>query len=300
MAGIAGKNILTYRTVIHLVFLLTSILFFILPFLLIIIISLTDEQSIKTYGYQLIPKQWSLEAYRYTLSNLDQIRDSYLVTAGQSVLGTFLAVLIMALCAYSLSRSNFALRKPITVYLLITMLFSGGLVPSYILNTQYLKLGNNFWIYVLPFLVSVFYIIIFRTYFQGLPVEIIESAKMDGIGEFGLFARIVLPLSVPVVATISFMFLLDRWNDWFTSLVYIRNPRLYTLQYLLQKILMEMEFLRQLAVDAPGISSENYQNFPSEGMRYVMAIVAAGPMLVIFPLFQKYFVQGLTIGAVKG
>lgn len=283
---------------IHIFFILFSLLF-VLPFLLIIAISLSNEEIIMSRGYRLIPEQFDLTAYRIVFENPDQILNSYMVTGAQAFLGTFLSVLVMSMCAYPLSRAAFRWRSPITFYIFFTMLFSGGLIPSYILITQYLHLGNTFWVYVIPGLASAFHIIIFRTFFQGLPYEIVESAKMDGANEFRIYWQLILPLSKPVLATLSLLGVLGRWNEWFRALVYIRDEELYTLQYLLQRILMQAEFIEQMADVMPAGYGENFK-IPTETVRFAMAIVAAGPLLFVFPFFQKYFVKGLTIGSVKG
>jgi ABC-type sugar transport system, permease component len=180
------------------------------------------------------------------------------------------------------------------------MLFGGGLIPTYILNTTYLHLGNKIWVYILPGMASAFYIIIFRTFFQQLSISLVESAKIDGASEIRIFFQIVIPQSTPVLATISLFLLLDHWNDWYTCLVYIRDEKLYTLQYLLQRILNEAEFVSKLASRAPPGISLNRFELPTESLKFAMCIVAAGPMLVIFPFFQKYFTRGLVIGSVKG
>lgn len=297
----AGKSgAIRNRLFIHLFLILFCLIAFIIPFWLVISISFTSEEALLNYGYKLIPKDFSITAYQFVFKNPQKLLDAYGVTAAQAVIGTFLAVLVMALCAYPLSRSSFRLKKPITFYIFFTMLFGGGLIPSYILNTVYLRLGNKLWIYILPCLANAFYIIIFRTFFQGLSASLVESAKIDGASELRIFFRIIFPLSTPVMATISLLFLLDRWNDWYTSLIYIRKENLFTLQYLLQKILMEAEFISRMAAEFPVGADLNAFKVPTEGMRFAMCIVAAGPMLVIFPFFQKYFAQGLTIGAVKG
>ena len=288
-----------YNIPIHFFFITICLFLYIMPLLLIVSISFSDEKALLESGYQFIPKKISLTAYKYVLNNLEQILISYKVTALQSVAGTFLAVLVMALCAYPLSRRSFTYRKPITIYIFFTMLFGGGIIPSYILNTKYLLLGNKIWIYILPAMAHAFYIIIFRTFFQGLPISLVESAKIDGASEIRIFFRIVLPQSKPVLATISLIFLLDRWNDWFTCLIYVRKQELYTLQYLLQKILAEAEFISKLTLEAPaGISMSNF-DIPTESIRFAMCIIAAGPMLMIFPFFQKYFTKGLVVGAIK-
>ena len=244
---------------------------------------------------------FSLEAYKYVFRSPEQLINSYKVTIFYSIAGTLLSMLVMTLTAYPLSRKNYRYRKPVMFFIFFTMLFSGGLVPSYILITKYLHLGNSIWVYILPYLANAWYIIVIRTFFQGLPSELVESAKIDGGSELLIFFRIILPLSKPVLATVSLLTLLTRWNDWNTALLYIRDTNLFSLQYLLQKILREAQFIKSMAESSPvaGISMDT-SNIPSETVRYAMCIVAAGPMLVIFPFFQKYFAKGLTVGAVKG
>lgn len=294
------KKITLGNILINVFFVLFS-LSFIVPFLLIISISFTDEQTILSGGYSLIPKMFSLEAYKYVFRSPEQLINSYKVTIFYSIAGTLLSMLVMTLTAYPLSRKNYRYRKPIMFFIFFTMLFSGGLVPSYILITKYLHLGNSVWVYILPYLANAWYIIVIRTFFQGLPSELVESAKIDGGSELLIFFRIILPLSKPVLATVSLLTLLTRWNDWNTALLYIRDTNLFSLQYLLQKILREAQFIKSMAESSPvaGISMDT-SNIPSETVRYAMCIVAAGPMLVIFPFFQKYFAKGLTVGAVKG
>lgn len=268
---------------------------------MIISVSMTSERDLLESGYRLFPSNIDWTAYRYVFANPSQMMDSYAITAFQAAGGTLLAVLVMALCAYPLSLPNYRLRNATMFFIFFTMLFGGGLIPTYILNTQYLHLGNTAAIYILPTLANAFHIIILRTFFQGIPYALAESAKMDGARELSIFFRIILPLSKPVLATIALFNLLDRWNDWFTSLIYVNNEKLYTLQYLLQKILMDVEFVKSMARDAPpGMFSGSSLDIPTESMKFAMCIVAAGPMLLVFPFFQKYFAKGLTIGAVKG
>lgn len=285
---------------INLFFVLFSLLF-IVPFILIISISFTDEQTLIAGGYGLWPKVFSLEAYKYVFKSPEQLIDSYKVTIFYSVFGTLLAMLVMTLMAYPLSRKSYKYRQPVMFFVFFTMLFSGGLVPSYILITKYLRLNNSVWVYILPYLANAYHIIVIRTFFQGLPSELVESAKIDGASELLIFFRIILPLSKPVLATVALLTLLTRWNDWNTALLYIRDTDKYSLQYLLQKILREAEFVKNMAESSPvaGITLDA-SVIPSETARYAMCIVAAGPMLVIFPFFQKYFAKGLTVGAVKG
>lgn len=290
---------LNYKTFIHVFFILFT-LTFILPLILVISASFTNEDFLSK-GYSLIPLKFDTMAYEFAFENPMQIIDAYYVTAFQAFVGTFLSVLIMALCAYPLSRQSFKLKKIITSIILFTMLFGGGLIPSYILINKYLHLGNTIWVYIFPGLVNGFSIIVFRTFFQGLPHSLAESAKIDGASEMRIFFQIILPLSKPVVATLALFGLLDRWNNWYTSLIYIRETKLYTLQYLLQKLLLDAEFLKN-SVEQMMQGNMNLSNFkaPSESFKYAMCVIVAGPMLVVFPFFQKYFAKGLTVGSVKG
>ncbi|MFI3212988.1 MAG: carbohydrate ABC transporter permease [Eubacteriales bacterium] len=287
--------------VIATVLLISSFVIFLLPLLLVISISFTPEVGIKANGFLLFPESWSLEAYKAIFADPSAVIKAYIVTAAQAFLTMAAATLIMAMCAYPLSRKNFVLRGPIMFMILFTMLFHGGLIPTYILNSKWLGLKDTFWIYVLPSLVGAWYIIVLRTFFSQLPDALVDSAKIDGAKELRIFFQIVLPLSKPVLATVSLLILLDKWNDWMTSLIYITNQDLYTLQYLLQRILDQIEFVKTLAAQAMGMSAlADFENLPGENMRFAMSVVAAGPMMLVFPFFQKYFVKGLTVGSVKG
>lgn len=272
---------------------------YVLPILMMISISFSSEQSIIDYGYSLFPKQFSLAAYKMALKNPYQIIQSYKVTIGYTVLGTTLAMFVQSLIAYPLSRSVFKYKKPILIFLMITMFFNGGLVPTYILTTQYLKLGNNFWVYIIPSIMNAWNVILFKTYFMGLPESTVEAAKIDGASELKIYFKIIAPLSLPIFATLAFTTALAKWNDWNTSMLYIRDSDLYSLQYLLQRIINEADFITKLQENGEaGLFSTDA--IPSESLRYVMAVLAAGPMMIIFPFFQKYFAKGLVVGSVKG
>lgn len=291
------NKILSYKLIIHLIFIVLC-LCFVIPFLYMISLSFTPESIIKSQGYKLIPPKFSLEAYRNVFQNPTQLIDSYKVTILFSVVGTLLSMIVMMMISYALSREQFKARQKLTFFVYFTMLFSGGLVPSYIINTKILGLSNNFWVYILPSLCTAYYILILRTFFRTIPSALIDAAKIDGAGEFTIFRIVVIPLSKTVIATVSLLILLGKWNDWYTTLIYISDNRLYSLQYLLQKILRETEFLQEMSKTEQIVDIANVEK-PVEGMRFAMAIIAAGPMLFIFPFFQKYFTQGLTIGAVK-
>lgn len=271
----------------------------IIPLIMLISVSLSSEQDIAAYGYQIIPKRIDFSAYKYVLKNPQAIIDAYEITIVFSALGTFLSVLVQAMMAYPLSRRNLRGRTGITFYLYFTMLFGGGLVPTYILITQYLHLDDTIWVYILPGLVTGWNVFMMRTFFQGLPNEMIESMYIDGASEYNIFFKTIIPLSKPVIATVALTTFLGKWNDWNTSMLYINDERLISLQYLLQKIMKNIELLqRNSNLNAQMLMSVS--EIPSESTRMAMAVIAAGPALVIFPFFQKYFVKGLTVGSVKG
>ena len=273
----------------------------ILPLIILISVSFSSEQDIAQYGYRIIPKALDFGSYEYVFKNPKSIIDAYKITIIYSVLGTFTTVFAQAMIAYPLSRRNLRGRNAITFYLYFTMLFGGGLVPSYILNTQYLHLNNTIWIYILPGMVSAWGVFMMRTFFQGIPNEIIESMYIDGASEYNIFFKTILPLSKPVLATMALTTFLAKWNDWNISMLYIDKEELMSLQYLLQRIMRNIELLQQqsdIGIDISSLLSA--AEIPSESARMAMAVVAAGPALVIFPFFQKYFVKGLTVGSVKG
>lgn len=289
------------KVIIHTILILLCCTF-IIPLIYVISLSVTPEVTIARGGYKLIPSEIDFSAYRLIFEEPTQLIDSYQITIAFSLLGTFLSVVFMSMIAYALAREQFYYRRGVTFFVYFTMLFSGGLIPSYIINTQYLGMGDSFWVYIFPTLIAPYYVLILRTFFKGLPASLTEAAKVDGASEMKIFTTIVLPLSKPVLATVSLLILLAKWNDWNTSLIYIMDAKKYSLQFLLQKILREAEFLKNMA-DSPNAAmllDQMQQDAPVESMRFAMAILAAGPMMIIFPFFQKYFTKGLTIGAVKG
>lgn len=284
------------QIILHAIFIVISCMY-VIPFWLVIAVSLTDESAIAKYGYSLIPKEFSLKAYQLVFSDMTQLLQSYKVTIIFTVIATILSIVIMAVSAYPLARSTFRYKRFFTMFVLITMLFNAGMVPNYMLIVRYMHLNDTIWVYIFPGLVSAYYLLIIRTNYANLPVELIEAAKIDGATELYICFKIMIPLSTPVLASTGFLFLVSKWNDWNTTLLYIKNPDLYSLQYLLQKILREAQYLQQMAGQGMVLADEV---FPTESYRYAMAVVAAGPVLVIFPFFQKYFSKGMTIGGVKG
>ncbi|HCA4833530.1 TPA: carbohydrate ABC transporter permease [Enterococcus faecium] len=272
----------------------------IFPFIFVIVISLTDEKALQLNGYELLPAQWSTDAYQYLIQDGGQLLRSLGVTIMITVIGTLITVFMTGTYAYVLSRASFPYQKFFTFYLFFTMLFAGGMVPSYLVMTKMLGLKNTIWALILPLAFSPYNVIILRTFFKkSIPESIIESAKMDGCSEFRVFFQIVLPLAIPGVATIGLFSSLGYWNDWFNALLYIDTNKLIPLQYLLMKIQNSMEFLANNN-DITLAQQQAIQNsLPQESTRMAMVVVATLPIAIVYPFFQKYFVQGLTIGGVK-
>lgn len=279
------------RYSIHVVLIVWS-LACLLPLLLVVSASFTNEIALTRNGYGLIPSEFSIEAYTFVLQDPTAIVRAYGVTIFNTLVGTVLGVLVMSMLAYPLSQPDFRLRRPLSFFVFFTMLFNGGIVPFYILMTQYLKLRNNILALIIPHLVGVWYVLILRTYFAGLPRELLDAARVDGAGEWRIFFAIVLPLSKPALATIGLFVALGIWNDWILALYFISDANLYPLQYLLQILLANANVIanmRQLSTQA----------IPLQTMRMAMAVLATGPAAIFFLFFQKYLVRGITLGSFK-
>lgn len=272
----------------------------VIPVVLVLIISLTDQSSINTYGYSFFPKQWSLDAYRYIWSSARHtILSAYGITIFTTVIGTVAGVLIVALYAYPISRNDFKYRNTFAFISFFTMLFSGGMVSWYMVCTSMLHLGNTVWALILPGVMNSWYVVILRTFFAtSIPPSVIESAKIDGAGEYIILFRLVMPLSLPGLATIALFFTLRFWNDWYNALMFITDDRLRNLQFLLQSMLSKIQMLSES--DGNTYAAESIREIPSDSVRMALCMIAAGPILIVYPFFQKYFIQGLTVGAVKG
>ncbi|EGG33248.1 carbohydrate ABC transporter permease [Paenibacillus sp. HGF5] len=286
------------KMLIHLLFILLS-LAIVLPFLLVVAVSLTDEASLTDKGYQFFPESFSLEAYRYLLDAPDILLRAYGVTITVTVIGALAGLLLTAMTAYVISRPDYRYNRVTTFYVFFTMLFSGGLVPSYILITQYLHLKDSLLALILPVLLSPFNIMVMKGFMSKIPIEIVESAKIDGARELRIFFRIILPLSTPALATLGLLISFTYWNEWFNAMLYIDDPDKVPLQLLLVRTLGSIEFItsnsefsQQLGIDL--------SSFPNNSARMAIAVLAGGPMLIIFPFFQRFFVKGLTVGSLKG
>ncbi|SDX07246.1 carbohydrate ABC transporter permease [Paenibacillus sp. CF384] len=272
-----------------------------LPILLVVGVSFSDEKSIALHGYKLIPEKFSLSAYEYLWFDIHSIITAYGISILVTVVGTIAGIIMTALFAYPLSRGDFHFRGFFSFFIFFTMIFSGGLVPWYLVYTNLLHLKDTIFALIVPgLLMNAFYVIIMRTFFQTtIHPSIIESATMEGAGEGRILVQIVVPLSLPVFATIGLFYSLGYWNGWYNSLIFINNDDIINLQYMMYKVLMNLQFLLANA-QAGGPSSTEIANLPSESVRMAMCIVGTGPMVFAYPFFQKYFVKGLTVGAVKG
>ncbi|MCJ0592145.1 carbohydrate ABC transporter permease [Enterococcus cecorum] len=273
----------------------------VLPFFFVVMISLTEEHSLAELGYRFWPKEFSTAAYSYIFAGQmsSKIFKAFGVTVLVTVLGTVVNSTMTSLYAYVISRSNFPFRKFFTIFALITMLFTPGMVATYLIVSNMLFLKDTIWALILPMALGPFNILVMRTFFiKTVPDSIIESARMDGASELKIFMKIVLPLAVPGIATISLFAALGYWNDWFNALLYIQNDDLVPLQYLLMKIQSNLDFLAKNAGMGAQIQG-GLAALPSESARMAIVVVSTLPIALTYPFFQKYFVGGLTIGGVK-
>lgn len=285
------------RVVINIILLLFGILC-IIPLWALISISFSDDLLINKFGYSMFPRGFTLNAYRYLLNTPVQLFNAYKVSILVGVIGTAASLLITSGIAYVLSRSDYKYRRQMSFFAFFPMLFNAGLVPSYILISNYLHLKNTIFVLVLPYLVMPMFVIILRTFMQKIPFEIIESCMVDGASEYRIFFQVIMPLAKPGLATIALFTLLNYWNDWWLAMLYVEKESLVPLQYMLARIMSQIEFLTSSTNTMP--SSMKELKIPTESARMAMSVLAAGPMLLVFPFFQKYFVKGLTIGSVKG
>ena len=268
-----------------------------IPFLLIVSISFTDGELIRqSTGYSLIPQKFSLEAYRVLLESPQMIVDAYRVNIIVTLFGTFFNVLLGVQYAYMLTRKSFRLKGAFSFILFFTMLFNGGMIPTYILMTQYLHLRNNILALILPYLVTPYNIFLVRSFMASIPDSLYEAAKIDGAGEYRILYTIFYPMSTGAIATVTVFAMLSFWNAWYPSMLYMDNARDYSLQYMLQNILAKAGELKNAT--GLGMSAEN--DVPEDTVRMATCVFAAGPLVVAFPFFQKYFVKGVAVGSVKG
>lgn len=272
----------------------------ILPVIFVFIISISSEESIRLVGYSFAPRGFSASAYAFLWNERATILQALFISVSVTCMGTLLGLALTTTMGYVLSRPVFKMKSFYTWVVFIPMIFNGGMVASYVVNANVLGLKNTIWALILPLAVSSFNIIICKTFFRStIPDSIIESAKMDGASQLRIFGQIVLPISKPVLATIGLFLVFGYWNDWFQSSLYISDSKLVSLQALLNNMMKSLDYIANNPT--AGVSLQQYRNqMPSESVRMAIAIVIVVPIACAYPFFQKYFISGLTIGAVKG
>ena len=268
------------------------------PLFLVLAVSFTDEAVIRLSGYHLIPKQFSLDAYKFVLKNGSVIARGYFNTIVITFVGSVIGLLIMAMYAYPLARDDFKYKGVFNFIAVFTMLFNGGMVPQYIIMTNVLHLKDKMFALILLWIFSAYYVMIIRTFFRtNVPKSLIEAAQIDGAGEFYTFFKIVMPLAKPALATIFLFSMLQYWNDWYGPSLYIISEKKYNLQYLMYRIEQNIQALARMG--GQGNVAKELANLPSESARMAMAVLGIGPLLLAYPFFQRYFERGITLGATK-
>ncbi|OKQ00392.1 sugar ABC transporter permease [Paenibacillus sp. P46E] len=272
-------------------------IFCIFPFILVVSSSLSEESTIIEKGFQLIPTDFSTDAYSLLFKYPADMLRAYGVTISVTLIGTLFGLFLTSMTAYVLSRRDFKWRGRFSFFFFFTTLFSGGLVPWYLMIVNYLHLKDTLLVLILPMMMNVFYIIVMKSFMSSIPDAITESAKIDGAGDFRIFMQLIVPLSKPALATIGLFIALAYWNDWYNALLFISKSELMPLQYYLYKMLGNMDGMRKAMMASGAVVNSD---LPTESLKMAMTIVATGPILLAYPFIQKYFVQGLTVGAVKG
>lgn len=273
-------------------------LFCVVPILYILAASFSDEIRLTREGYSLLPRGFSLDAYKYILESPKAIISAYGVTIFVTLVGTAVSLMVTTMLAYVIARKDFSTGRVFAFMIFFSMLFNGGLVPTYIMLTKYYHLKDTIWSLILPYIIMPWHVFLMKGFLADIPTSLIEAAKIDGAGEIKTFFKIIVPISKPALATVGLFIAFTYWNDWYQSMLYIDSPNINSLQFYLYRIMNNIQYL-STSMQAGNISID-IANLPSETARMALCILAAGPMLVIFPFFQKYFVKGLTVGAVKG
>jgi len=294
--GVKSKREGKWNALMHVFFILYS-LCCVMSIIIVISTSLSDEMSVLRNGFGIIPQGFTFSAYKSILAKPMVLARAYLVTITVSLAGCSVGLFLVSSLGYVLSRPDFILRKQLSFFVFFTMLFNGGVVPFYILISMWLGLKNNVLALILPYLVSAWYVLLMKGYMAGIPFSLIESAKIDGAGELRIFFRIVVPISKPALATVGLFLLLQYWNDWWLSMLFITREELYSLQYLLVRILNNIEFLAKNLHKL--VSGMARVSLPTITARFAMCILAAGPMLFVFMFFQRFFMRGIVVGSIK-
>lgn len=287
------------QTLMH-IFMIVLVLCCVLPFLLMVMASFTEEQTLVRNGYSFFPEVFSLETYRYIMRSASTIFHGYFMTILVTVFGTICNIAMTVLFAYPLSRKDLPYRNALSFFLFFTMLFNGGLVPTYMMYANTFHIKNTIWALLIPnLMLNAFYVIMMRSFFTtSIPDSLIEAAKLDGASEVGILTKVILPLSKPMLVTLVLMVGLNYWNDWMNGMYYVTDNNLNTIQMILNNMIQNVEFLSRsasvLGADAASIK------IPTVGIRMGIAVIAVLPVMVIYPFLQKYFVKGIVVGGVKG
>lgn len=284
----------TFTAVAYIILILFT-LFCVFPFLLMVIGSFTKESELIVNGYSLFPKHFSTAAYKALLHS-DALAQGYKITILITVVGTLSALCISAMLAYSLSNKRNVLQTPLLLFCYLPMLFSGGIIPFYIVVSQWLHLQNSIGALILPLLCQSFLVFLLVSFFRTVPDELEEAARIDGANEMRVFFQIILPISKPILASVGLFYALYYWNDWYMGLMFVDNEKLFPLQLILRRMVSNMEAAKNLIPAAAAISTEA----PTYGVRMATTVLTIGPIILLYPMLQKYFVKGLTVGAVKG
>ncbi|HIZ22128.1 MAG TPA: carbohydrate ABC transporter permease [Candidatus Blautia faecigallinarum] len=287
------------QTLMHF-FMILLVLCCVLPFLLMVMASFTDEQTLIRNGYSFFPEKFSLETYQYIMRSASTIFRGYFMTILVTVIGTFCNITMTVLFAYPLSRKDLPYRNVLSFILFFTMLFNGGLVPTYMMYANTFHIKNTIWALLIPnLMMNAFYVIMMRSFFTAsIPDSLIEAAKLDGASEMKILTKVILPLSKPMLVTLVLMVGLTYWNDWMNGMYYVTDNNLNTIQMILNNMIQNVEFLSRSA-SVLGADAANIK-LPTVGIRMGIAVIAVIPIMVIYPFLQKYFVKGIVVGGVKG
>jgi putative aldouronate transport system permease protein len=287
------------QVIIHIVFIIACFLS-LFPLALVFGISFTDENTIARHGFNLIPKVFSTQAYEFVLKESNAIGSAYMLTIAVTIIGTIVSTLIIALYAYPLSRPDFPFKKGFSRFVFFTMLFSGGLVPWYMVCVNVLHLRNSFFALWLPYVMNAWYVMLMRTFYkENVPISLVESAQLDGAGEYTIFFRIVIHLAKPGIATIALFNTITFWNDWWLPLMLVNDPKWFNLQFLMYRVQSNIQYLSSMASSLTGVNADILARLPSQTAQMAMCVLVMGPIVMAYPFFQRYFVKGITVGSIK-
>ena len=295
---IHSKSEQRHQVVINIIMMLVTVIM-VAPLLLLLMSSITEEKSLLVYGYSFLPKKYSLDAYRYIFTNGATIFRAYGITILVTIIGTVANLMMSSMAAYSLSIKKLPLRGIINFYIFFTMLFNGGLVPTYLMWSNTFHIKNTIWALILPnFMCSAMNVILMRTYYMtSIPEALYEAAKIDGASYSYIYRKVVLPMGKPIMVTVGLFAGLSYWNDWTNGLYYINDTKLYSIQTLLNKMIQDIQAMQ---ANASSASSGAAMSIPAVSVRMAIAVVALLPILILYPFLQKYFAEGIALGAVKG